>query len=219
MVARSENATLPSMANVETSAFGAIVLAAGGSRRMGRPKPLLPTSEGVSPLIVQILDTLLITRAWPVVVVLGAEAGLIRPVLARRPVQIADNPAWAEGLGSSVRAGLEVVRRFPPPIDGVLLVTCDQPGLSVEAVNALTAAGLANPYGLAATVHPDGGGVPAFFARQHFDALAALSGDRGARDLLRQQPERVALVSRPELILDLDTPAEYRAWLKDERKR
>ena len=83
--------------------FGIVILAAGASTRMGEPKQLL-VFDG-RPLLVRAVDAALASAAWPVVVVLGAHAEKIRPLLARHPVLISENPAWAEGMASSVRAG------------------------------------------------------------------------------------------------------------------
>ena len=93
------------------ASIGAIVLAAGASSRMGAPKQLLPI-DGV-PLLARTVEVLLATPVWPVVVVLGANADAMRPLLARYPVLIADNPAWPEGMASSIRAGITTLR---PPV-------------------------------------------------------------------------------------------------------
>ena len=81
--------------------FGAIILAAGASTRMGSPKQLLPLNG--RPLLTGVVEAALAAKVWPVVVVLGAHAEKIRPLLARHPVLIAENPAWAEGMASSLR--------------------------------------------------------------------------------------------------------------------
>src|SRR5829696_3582015 len=80
--------------------FGAVILAAGSSTRMGTPKQLLEL-EGKQ-LLVRAVEAALSSPAWPVVVVLGAHAELIRPAIARLPVLVTENPAWAEGMASSI---------------------------------------------------------------------------------------------------------------------
>ena len=82
---------------------GRVILAAGASTRMGSPKQLLALDG--KPLLVRAVEAALASSAWPVVVVLGAQAEKIRPILARLPVLVAENPAWAEGMAASIRTG------------------------------------------------------------------------------------------------------------------
>src|SRR3954467_3092348 len=83
--------------------FGLAILAAGASTRMGAPKQLLELDG--QPLLLRTVEAALASSAWPVVVVLGANAEKIRPTLARLPVLLTENPAWAEGMAASIRAG------------------------------------------------------------------------------------------------------------------
>src|ERR1700679_1330829 len=108
MAARCASAPVRSMNDPQR--LGAVILAAGASRRMGRPKALLEI--GGRALVVRAAEAALAAPVWPVVVVLGAEASKIRPVLARLPVLIVENPAWAEGMASSLRTGLATLRQF-----------------------------------------------------------------------------------------------------------
>lgn len=192
--------------------FGAVILAAGASTRMGTPKQLLPV-EG-RPLIVRTVEAALASPAWPVIVVLGARAEQIRPVLARLPVLIAENPAWAEGMAASIRAGLTTLRQFSRALDGVLVALCDQPGFSAGTIEQLLAAQRQHGRGIVAAHYHGRNGAPAFFLREHFPALAALTGEEGARALLNGTPESVTSVDLPALGVDLDTPADYTALQK-----
>ncbi len=189
--------------------IGAVVLAAGASTRMGRPKQLLPLQG--SPLIVRTVDVLLATPVWPVVVVLGSHAEEIRPLLARRPVIITENSAWPEGLASSVRSGIETLQQFSRDLDAALFAVCDQPAFSAEIVQRLISALPADLGSIAAARYAGRNGVPAIFTRHHFPTLAALTGDSGARELLNGNSERIETVDAPELAVDLDTPGDYAA--------
>ena len=189
--------------------FGVIVLAAGASTRMGAPKQLLPLA-GQS-LLVRTVEAALASPAWPVIVVLGAHAEKIRPALARHPVLVADNPAWAEGMASSLRAGIETLRQFSRSLDGVVIALCDQPAFSADVVTRLVAAQRDTGRSAAAARYAGRLGAPAFFLREHFPALAALTGEEGARTLLSALGDRVAPVDLPELAVDLDTPGDYAA--------
>ncbi|MEI6051730.1 MAG: NTP transferase domain-containing protein, partial [Opitutaceae bacterium] len=90
--------------------FGAIILAAGASSRLGSPKQLL-LLDG-QPLVTRAAQAALTAGAWPVVVVLGAHAEKIRPALARLPVIVVENAAWPEGMAASIRTGITTLGQF-----------------------------------------------------------------------------------------------------------
>lgn len=186
--------------------FGAIILAAGPSTRMGRPKQLLEI--GGQPLLLRAVDAALASPAWPVVVVLGANADAIRPVLARRPVLVAENPAWPEGMASSIRAGVTTLQQFSRGLDAALIALCDQPAFSADVIATLVAAQRHTRRSIVAAHYSGRHAAPALFLREHFSTLAHLTGEEGARALLNDHPERVAGIDLPSLALDLDTPED-----------
>lgn len=187
--------------------FGAVILAAGSSSRMGTPKQLLEI-EG-RPLIVRAVEAALASPAWPVVVVLGAHAEKIRPALARLPVLIAENPAWSEGMAASIRTGITTLGQFSRTLDGALLALCDQPAFSTDVITQLAAAQTRSGRGIVAARYSGRNGAPALFLRNHFPTLAGLTGEEGARALLNGNPTEVAPVDLPELAVDLDTPEDF----------
>jgi molybdenum cofactor cytidylyltransferase len=189
--------------------FGAVILAAGASTRMGQPKQLLPLDG--QPLVVRSAEAALASSAWPVVVVLGANAGAIRPSLAKLPVLIAENPAWAEGMAASIRAGITTLQQFSRALEGAVVALCDQPAFSPGVIQRLVAAHQATGAGIVAAHYGGRNAAPALFLREHFAALAALTGEEGARQLLNGGAARVATVDLPELAVDLDTPEDYAA--------
>jgi molybdenum cofactor cytidylyltransferase len=189
--------------------FGLVILAAGEASRMGSPKQLLPL--GGRSLLEGTVEAALASPAWPVVVVLGAHAEKIRPTLARLPVLIAENPAWTEGMASSIRAGVTTLRQFSRAVDGVLIALCDQPAFSSDVIAQLVAAQQASGRSIVAARYSGRNGAPALFLREHFPALTSLTGEEGARALLNGDPARVAPVDLPQLAVDLDTPADYAA--------
>jgi molybdenum cofactor cytidylyltransferase len=205
--------------NTEPFHFGAVILAAGASARMGEPKQLLRLAGRT--LLRRTVDAVFASPAWPVVVVLGAQMEAIRPEIARLPVLIVENREWAEGLASSIRAGVRVLDQFSMSLAAAILVPCDQPCLSPEALTRLCEAReRGDPTIVAARYgRPEQGrgagelGPPALFARCHFHELLELRGPGGARPLLARHAARLATVDLPELAADLDTPADYREFL------
>lgn len=190
--------------------FGAAILAAGNSARMGTPKQLLPV-EG-QPLLLRAVAAALASPAWPVVVVLGAHAEKIRPLLARQPVLIAENPAWSEGMASSLRVGVATLQQFSRQLDAALVALCDQPAFSADTIAQLVAAQRRTGRSIVAARYAGRHGAPALFLKENFPALTALTGEEGARTLLNGDPARVAAVDLPALATDLDTPADYAAF-------
>lgn len=189
--------------------FGAVILAAGASSRMGTPKQLL-VLEG-RPLLVRAVEAALASPAWPVVVVLGANAEAIRPLLARLPVLVTENPAWSEGMAASIRAGVTTLRQFSRALDAAVIALCDQPAFSADTIAQLVAAHHATGRGIVAARYAGRNGAPALFRREHFPTLTALTGEEGARALLNGDANQVAGVDLPQLALDLDTPADFAA--------
>ena len=182
-----------------------LLLAAGGSTRMGRPKQLLEI-EGES-LLRRAARTAIDAGLRRVLVVLGAEAARIRPTIEDLDAGIVLNPDWAEGMASSLRAGMAAVERDLPDARGVIVMTADQPWLPAAQLRCIDAAQRAGGASIVASDYGDHLGPPAFFGRRHFPALMALRGDTGARELLRA--ESVLRVAAPAGSgADLDCPRD-----------
>lgn len=187
-----------------------MILAAGASRRMGSPKQLLAIDG--QPLLARIVEAALASSAWPIVVVLGANAEQIRPTLVKHPVLITENAAWGEGMASSIRAGITVLQQFSRRLDAALIALCDQPAFSADVMAQLVSAQRSTGRSIVAARYGGRHGAPALFLREHFPALAHLTGEEGARALLNDSPDRVAAVDLPQLAVDLDTAADVAAY-------
>ena len=166
-------------------------------------------------MLIRAVDAALASAAWPIVVVLGAHAEKVRPLLATRPVLIAENPAWIEGMASSLRTGIATLRQFSRSIDAAVVALCDQPHFTVGIVERLVATQAATGRTIVAARYKNRNGAPALFLRQHFTELANLTGEEGARSLLNSYSDRIASVDLPDLATDLDTPADYAAYEKE----
>jgi CTP:molybdopterin cytidylyltransferase MocA len=185
---------------------GLILLAAGGSRRMGRAKQLLPVKD--KPLLRFVAERVLRAEVSPVVVVLGAESRKIEPTLDGLPVHLAVNPAWQEGMGSSLRVGVDALLDRAPKLDALIVTLGDQPGLPATHLDQLIARYRHGGCSLVASHNGLRRVPPVLFGRDWFPRLRQLTGDAGAREILRE--ERPDFASVPlEDNTDLDTPEDY----------
>jgi len=182
----------------------AVLLAAGSSTQLGRPKQLL--SYRRAPLIVGM--ALLARRSvrGRVIVVLGDQQQRLRSLLRRRVpgIVVVSNTHWREGLATSLQAGLN---RVTPTAAGFLVLLVDQAKIEAADIDRLIAGWRKRPALPAAAFYDGRGGVPAVIPRLLFDQVRALKGDRGARDLLRRVGE-ISLVEMPAARFDIDTPAD-----------
>ncbi len=192
--------------------IAAIVLAAGQASRMGQPKQLLEI--GSQSLVQRAAQTALSAACYPVVVVTGAYADEVKQSVRRLSVICVHNTAWNEGMGSSIRCGLDNVARVSPATEAVIIMVCDQPMVSPKLLQRLIMAYTNTQQPLVASAYGDTQGVPALFHRSLFPALLNVSGPTGARKLIRQHREEMATVSFPEGAYDVDTPEEYERMKK-----
>jgi molybdenum cofactor cytidylyltransferase len=184
-----------------------LVLAAGGSTRLGQPKQLLP--YGSATLLDHVLNT---ARACPfdqLICVIGGSSQEITATVDLRSVQVVENDHFGEGCSSSIAAALTAV---DPRCDVLVLMLGDQPGVSAATVTKLLAG--RGDSALAASAYDDGRGHPLAFARSTFDQLAVLHGDKGVWKLLDRAGDEVVDVPVGGLIpRDIDTWEDYEAAL------
>lgn len=174
----------------------AVILAAGASRRLGRPKQL-ERYRGESLLRRAVAAA---GACDPVVVVTGCRAEAMAGELEGLPVRVVVNAGWEEGMASSLREG---VRALDPGAEGALFLVCDQPAVDAALVARLLGAWKGAPV---ACAYGGVRGIPAILPARTFPALLALRGDRGARGLL--QGDDVVEVPFPEGAWDVDEPGD-----------
>jgi molybdenum cofactor cytidylyltransferase len=191
-----------------------IVLAAGASRRMGRPKQLLRV--GASTVLRHAVEEALASNASATFVVVGAEAEKMRDDLRSLAVAVVENARWAEGLGSTIAAGVAAVCNKQPPFEALVLMTCDQPHVSATTINRLIAEHERSGKPMVAAAYGDTVGVPALFACECFEALRQLSPESGAKSLLMQRRNDVAVIAFEAGAVDLDTPTDYERFAGSE---
>jgi molybdenum cofactor cytidylyltransferase len=185
--------------------IAALVLAAGRSTRMGGTNKLVAEIGG-KPLVRIAAEQALASRAQPVIVVTGHERERVEQALAGLPVRIVHNPNFADGLGTSLKAGIAAV---PAEADGVVVCLGDMPQVDAALINRLIAA--FNPEQGALAVMPTFNGKrgnPVLWSRRFFPELMAIEGDVGARHLITQYGEAVVEVplEGKAAHVDVDTP-------------
>jgi len=195
-----ESAAAPSAPRI-----AALVLAAGQSRRMGRRNKLLAPINGV-PMVRRVAEQAIASEAGPVVVITGHEPERVRGALSGFQLRFVHNPSYAEGLSTSLRAGIAAL---PAEVDGVVVLLGDMPRVTAQHINRLIAA--FNPLeGRAICVPTYSGkrGNPVLFARHLFQELKAVAGDVGARHLIGAHEEAVGEVAMEDdaIFIDVDTP-------------
>jgi len=170
------------------------VLAAGASRRLGTPKQLIRICDET--LVERTVRICREAGCQPVVVVLGAAADQVRSACSLDEAVVVVNENWQEGMASSISRGLSAL---DPGVEGCVITTCDMPAVSQDHLRRLAATGE-----LTASAYAGRQGAPAYFPRSVLPQLAALCGDMGARDLLKQCPA-IPLAGGE---LDIDTPQD-----------
>jgi molybdenum cofactor cytidylyltransferase len=193
----------------------AIVLAAGGARRFGRPKQVLEW-EG-KPLVRHLAERALQADLRPVIVVTGWARQAVEAALHGLPVKLAFNPHWERGQASSVRRGIEMLRALDPQAGAAIFLLADQPGVSVLLLRSLVERHAADLPPVVAPRVGDRRANPVLFDRQTFDDLEHLEGDQGGRALFTRYPPVYLPWHDERLLIDLDTPQDlerWRAWTK-----
>jgi molybdenum cofactor cytidylyltransferase len=191
-------------------AIAGVVLAAGKSSRMGGPNKLLAQIGG-KPLVRIAVDAVLASRARPVVVVTGHQRDKVEAALAGLSVKFVNNPHFADGLGTSLKAGIAAL---PPEADGAIVCLGDMPQVDSALIDRLI--GAFDPDHGALVVLPtiDGKrGNPVVWSRRFFPDLMAVEGDVGARYLIGRYTEAVAEVplTGTAALTDVDTPEALEA--------
>jgi len=193
--------------------ISAIVLAAGESRRMGRPKQLLEW-QGKT-LLLHVLENLINSSADEIILVLGHEAEKIRKSLPEFQIKIVINPDYKQGMASSLRQGLLAMN---PTSEAFLVLLADQPGIGPEIINrVIRDFQQADPKrGIGRPVYRGLQGHPVLIGVQYLQEALQLQGDVGARQILMNHPTDILEieVDQDVVLMDMDTPEEYRKYMR-----
>jgi Uncharacterized MobA-related protein len=185
----------------------AVVLAAGGSARFGKPKQFA-LFQGET-FIRRMVAAAIEAGCAPVVVVTGEDSARVSLELSGLAVSIAMNPNWQSGLGSSIVVGVRHAMNLAPDLDAALLLTCDQPFVNAAVLTQLMQLRLTTAKPIIASAYALTIGVPALFDRSCFPDLLRLKGDSGAKGIILARPHDVASFDFPVGEIDIDTAADY----------
>jgi molybdenum cofactor cytidylyltransferase len=194
---------------MNNSKVAIIILAAGGSSRLGQPKQLLTIANKT--LLEQAMETATDVAPDTVCVVLGSNATLIRATLGKYKTCILENKEWQEGIASSIRYGLDHLVSKNADLNAVLFMTCDQPFVSTEILSQMIEVYHTSTGKIVAASYGDSLGVPALFDRSFFPALTKLTNDTGAKKIILENMEQVVSIPFPAGMIDIDTYADYKA--------
>ncbi len=189
--------------------IGAIVLAAGGSRRLGRPKQLLVSAAGET-LVHAAVRAAQEAGCKIVGVVTGEEGERVARAVADLHPRVILNDTWARGIGSSIRHGVEQLAESD--FSALVLLACDQPEVDAAIVHALIAKYKKTGCAIIASRYAGTLGIPALFDRTCFGELQSLPDESGAKTLIVAEATRVAHVDFAGGAFDLDSAVDVQAW-------
>ena len=195
------------------SKIAVLVLAAGGSRRMGKPKQLLNWNG--KPLLQHTIDQALNSDCDKVLVVMGADYELIKSKINTDGITILKHLNWEIGLGSSIAFGIDYTKNSLSAIDGVLITLADQPFVDSNYLNQMIETYRLNEAKIVASLYPNNKlGVPAIFNKIFFDELTQLNADKGAKEILSKYSDKLLSLDASSLVVDLDTMEDYEKLLQ-----
>ncbi|MEG6522314.1 nucleotidyltransferase family protein [Desulfotomaculum sp. 1211_IL3151] len=190
----------------------AVILAAGQAKRMGQPKQLLPL--GGKPMVYHVAAAACGAKLLEVIAVTGAAGEQVGQVLTDLPLRISHNENWQKGQASGVRLA---VQSLDPRARAVLFLLADQPLVDKQLINMLVKSYQDSGASLVVPRWQNQRGNPVLFDLSHWRAdLLQLTGDQGARGIIKAHPQCIHYVDipSPEIFLDVDTPEEYQQMQK-----
>lgn len=180
-----------------------ILLAAGNSSRLGRSKQLLKLADG-NTLLGKAIDSAKTSSAASVYVVLGANYDAHKKAIAHYEVDIVRNENWSNGMGSSIKTGVDYVCKHFTDVGYIIINVCDQPYISATIYNQLIEASSINYNTIVTSAYNDNNyGVPVLFPKSKFTELLNIDDELGAKSILKKSKD-ILFVSFPEGALDID---------------
>lgn len=191
--------------------YGIVLLAAGMSNRLGRPKQLLIYQGDY--LLNQAIKVAEKIKEAVTVVIIGAEAESLLNEIKDFNVRVVVNQQFREGMASSIRCGVQYIQHHYNEIENIIMMVCDQPYVNTAHLLKLIACHRATEAKIVASTYSDRKGVPALFNKQVFPELLTLEGDVGAKELIKKYDSEAATVFLPLGEIDIDTEENYKVLI------
>ncbi|MBZ4034060.1 nucleotidyltransferase family protein [Flavobacterium sp. 17A] len=192
---------------------GIIILAAGNSSRLGRPKQLLKYKD--STLLKNTISQALKVENSFVIVVTGSNHDLIEKELNSPEILFSFNSEWETGMSSSIVKGIKELVLVNPDCEQCILAVCDQPFVTNEVFENLIIEANKTKKGIAASAYSETLGTPVLFQKKYFQELLELNGQEGAKKLIKKYTEDVVSVSFEKGNIDIDTEEDYKTLLSE----
>lgn len=194
--------------------IGVVILAAGSSSRLGRPKQLVEYHNKT--LLQHVIDTITPFHLNPSILVLGANSDQIRKLINPKNVTVLYNENWSEGIASSIRLGVSESMTLNESLDGILFLLSDQPFVASDLIEKLIDKYLNGNQRITACSYKGNVGVPAIFAKDFFPQLLKLTGDVGAKKIIKQNSESVETITFEHGSFDVDTEEDVHKLLDED---
>ena len=191
---------------MNTDRCAVLILAAGSSSRMGRPKQLLPW--GKTTLLQNALESAKASHGDEIIVVLGSNSEIIEKTLPSDVVSVI-NTDWRNGMGSSISCGMHYLLKSKTKFNAVLVLLGDQPLIDSKYLNSMFSIFQSNEKEIVATDYKGRAGVPALFGGNYFKQLGQLNADFGAKELLAKNMVNIHLLKAGAKTADIDTETDY----------
>jgi molybdenum cofactor cytidylyltransferase len=190
-----------------------LILAAGGSSRLGQPKQLLPWKS--SNLLQHTLDTVDEINSYETVLVLGANYNEIFSEINTKEIHVVHNKSWYKGLGHSIAVGVKYIKESIPETEAILIMLADQPLISdMYLLKMISEFKTGTQQIIASTYKNKKLGVPALFDNYYFEALMQLNDDEGAKHIIKANFKKVELLVNDINNKDIDTIEDYKQLYK-----
>ena len=187
--------------------IAAVILAAGNSSRLGQPKQLLQFHGQT--LVQRIVDAAEEAGCSPIVVVIGSDKDKVVREVKRTNAVIVENLNWNDGMGTSIRIGVQRLIDIAPNVGAIVLLVCDQPLVDSNTIEQLIALGENTKKAIVASSYAGTLGVPAVFDRSCAEELLALDDGSRAKPFIFSNHERVSEFPFPKGEIDIDIAADY----------
>lgn len=195
-----------------TNAIATLIVAAGESSRMGRPKQLLPWKH--TTLLGNAIETAQTISKDAVHVVLGANYEKILKTVSSKSAKFIFNPNYKSGLGSSIAHGVDYILKTDKKYEAIVLLLGDQPLLDSPYLDQIVETYKKNAIGIVATDYGHRAGVPALFDKKFFGRLSSLNEDYGAMEIIKKNAEEVLKLNPEGKAVDVDTIEDYEALIR-----